>query len=412
MTVAPTQPAPARSRRLAVLIVLGGLSAFGPLSIDMYLPSLPRITGDLSTGDTQVQLTLTGCLAGLALGQALAGPLSDTLGRRRPLLISLVGYAVASVLCAIAQSVYLLIAMRVLQGLAGAAGIVIARAVIRDLREGPALARLFAMVMMVNGIAPILAPIIGAQVLRFGSWRWVFIILTVLGVLLLAAVVAWLPESLPVGRRHAGSITHTMRTFGRLSKDRAFVGYLLSIGLSFGAMFAYISASPFVLQDMHDLSPQQFSLVFGANAVGIVGCSQLSGLLVGRVRAGTLLHLGALLQSCGGVGVLLLISRGPLWAILGALFVSVATIGLILPNASALALAEHGAQAGTASAMLGTFQFAVGALAPVLMRIGGMSQDLGMGVVMAALALGSLVACVTLTRGHTELCTFAPKAQL
>lgn len=410
MTAASTTATPTRFRRLAVLVVLGGLSAFGPLSIDMYLPSLPRISGDLSTGDTQVQLTLTGCLAGLALGQALAGPLSDTLGRRRPLLVSLAVYAVASVLCAVAPSIYLLIAMRVLQGLAGAAGIVIARAVIRDLREGPALARLFAMVMMINGLAPILAPVIGAQVLRFGSWRWVFVILTVAGVLLLAAVVAWLPESLPAERRHPGSVPQTLRTFARLAGDRAFVGYLLSIGLSFGAMFAYISASPFVLQDLHHLSPQQFSLVFGANAVGIVACSQLSGRLVGRVRAGTLLHIGVVVQSCGTVGVLLVVSHGPLWAILVGLFVSVSMIGLVLPNATALALAEHGRQAGTASAMLGTFQFVIGALTPVLMEIGGMSQDLGMGVVMAVLAIGSFIACVTLTRGHTDLATTAPES--
>jgi DHA1 family bicyclomycin/chloramphenicol resistance-like MFS transporter len=397
---AATQSSPTRSRKLAVLVVLGGLSAFGPLSIDMYLPALPRIAGDLSTTDTLVQITLTACLVGLALGQALAGPLSDTLGRRRPLLASLVVYAVASVLCAVAPSISLLIAMRLLQGLAGAAGIVIARAVIRDLREGPALARLFAMVMMINGLAPILAPVVGGQVLRFGSWRWVFVILAVLGALLLAAVVAWLPESLSPDRRHAGSIARTLRTFVSLARDRTFVGHLLTIGLSFGAMFAYISASPFVLQQLRDLTPQQFSLVFGANAVGLVVCSQLTGVLVGRVDPSRLLRLGVVLQVCGTVGVLLVVASGPLWGLLVALFVSVATIGLIMPNATALALADHGAHAGTASAMLGTVQFLVGALAPVLMGIGGMGQATGMGVVMTALAAASLVACFGLARAR------------
>jgi DHA1 family bicyclomycin/chloramphenicol resistance-like MFS transporter len=397
---AATQSSPTRSRKLAVLVVLGGLSAFGPLSIDMYLPALPRIAGDLSTSDTLVQITLTACLVGLALGQALAGPLSDTLGRRRPLLASLVVYAVASVLCAVAPSISLLIAMRLLQGLAGAAGIVIARAVIRDLREGPALARLFAMVMMINGLAPILAPVVGGQVLRFGSWRWVFVILAVLGALLLAAVVAWLPESLSPDRRHAGSIARTLRTFASLARDRTFVGHLLTIGLSFGAMFAYISASPFVLQQLRDLTPQQFSLVFGANAVGLVVCSQLTGVLVGRVDPSRLLRLGVVLQVCGTVGVLLVVASGPLWGLLVALFVSVATIGLIMPNATALALADHGAHAGTASAMLGTVQFLVGALAPVLMGIGGMGQATGMGVVMTALAAASLVACFGLARAR------------
>ena len=391
--------ASSRARRAALLVVLGGLSAFGPLSIDMYLPALPHISGDLGTGDTQVQLTLTACLAGLALGQALAGPLSDTLGRRRPLLTSLVVYAVASLLCAFAPSVQLLIAMRLLQGLAGAAGIVIARAVIRDLREGPALAKLFAMVMMVNGLAPILAPVIGGQLLRFASWRWVFVILSILGALLLAAVVAWLPESLPRERRHPGGVGRTLRTFGSLARERDFVGYLLAVGLSFGAMFAYISASPFVLQQLRGLSPQRFSLVFGGNAVGIVACSQLSGFLVGRVDAGRLLRLGVLLQSAGAVGVVLLAASGPLWALLATLLVAVATIGLILPNATALALSSHGSQAGTASAMLGTTQFLVGALAPVLMGAGSMGQATAMGAVMAALALASLVACFALARG-------------
>lgn len=402
MTAAP--PAKdTRSRRLAVLVVLGGLSAFGPLSIDMYLPSLPTITGDLSTGDTQVQLTLTGCLVGLALGQTFAGPLSDSVGRKRPLLVSLVVYAVASLLCAVAPSIYLLITMRVLQGLAGAAGIVIARAVIRDLREGPEMARLFAMVMMINGLAPILAPVIGGQLLRFGSWRWVFVVLAVLGSLLLIAVVAWLPETLPAARRHPGNIPRTLRTFGSLCRERAFLGYLLAVGLSMGAMFAYISASPFVLQQMHDLSAQQFSLVFGANALGIVACAQLSGRLVGRVRAGTLLLVGATIQAISAVGVLLVANHGPLWAILVTLFGAVATIGLVAPNATALALAHHGSQAGTASALLGTFQFLLGALSPVLVGLGGMRQSTGMGVVMAALALASLLACVTMTRGQRDL---------
>ncbi|HET8599398.1 MAG TPA: multidrug effflux MFS transporter [Segeticoccus sp.] len=382
-----------RSRRLATLVVLGGLSAFAPLSIDMYLPALPEITRELHTDATAVQLTLTGCLVGLGLGQALAGPLSDTLGRRRPLLVSLVLYAVASVLCALAPTVPTLVVLRVAQGLAGAVGIVVARAVIRDLRSGRALARLFAMVMMVNGLAPILAPVIGAQLLRVASWRVLFLVLSVLGALLLVGVLVWLPESLPPERRRPGSITRTLRTFASLARDRRFTGYLLTVGFSFGTMFAYISASPFVLQNQHHLSAQQFSLVFGTNGLGIVACSQLSGLLVDRIRPRTILRTGVAIQTCAAAGVLLAAPHGPLWAVLLTLFVSVATFGLVTPNATALALAEHGTQAGTASAALGTFQFLVGGLVPVWLGIGGMSQSLAMGVVMVALAAGSLLAC-------------------
>lgn len=400
MTAHP--PEASRSRRLAVLVVLGGLSAFGPLSIDLYLPALPQLTRDLDSTAGQVQLTLTGCLVGLALGQAFAGPLSDTLGRRRPLLVSLVVYAAASLLCALAPSVQVLTGLRVLQGFAGAAGIVIARAVVRDLRSGRDLARMFALVMMVNGLAPILAPVIGAQVLQFASWRVLFVVLAVLGAVLLAGVVAWLPESLPEERRRPGSIPATLRAFVSLARDRRFAGYMLTFGFGFGAMFAYISASPFVLEEVHHLSPQQFSLVFGGNALGLVVFSQLSGVLVERIGPARLLEAGVVLQSVAAIAVLALVRHGPLWAILAALFVAVAAMGLILPNASALALADHGAQAGTASALMGTFQFLVGGSTPLLMGLGPMGQDLGMGVVMAVLAVAGLLACNSLARGYAE----------
>jgi len=396
----PPNAQSSRTRRVTVVIILGGLSAFGPLSIDMYLPALPTITRDLGAGDTQVQLTLTACLAGLATGQALAGPLSDTLGRRRPLLVSLLLYGVASLLCAVAPSVYALIALRLLQGMAGAAGIVIARAVVRDLRSGTALAKLFALVMMVNGLAPILAPVIGGQLLRFASWRGLFIVLAVIGTLLLCAVTVGLPESLPADRRRPGSLPRTLRTFAALCADRRFAGHALACGLAFGAMFSYISASPFVLQNVYHLSPQAFSLVFGMNALGIVACSQLSGLLVGRFGAARLLTVGAVVNACGGIGLLLLVLGGAgLPAILTAIFVSVASVGLIAPNATALALAEHGAHAGTASALLGAMQFLIGAIAPPLVGLGGMRAGLGMGVLMAALGTAALLARCLLARG-------------
>lgn len=383
----------ARSRGVLLVVLLAGLSAFAPLSIDMYLPALPQITEDLHTGDTQVQITLTGCLVGLGLGQAFAGPLSDTLGRRRPLLISLFLYAAASVLCAFAPSVSVLIVLRILQGLAGAVGIVLARAIIRDLRTGRAMARLFAVVLTVNGLAPILAPVIGAQLLRVTSWRVLFVVLAVLGALLLAGVAAWLPESLPPQRRRPGSIAQTLHTFGRLALDRRFVGYLLTFGFSFGTMFAYISASPFVLQEVRHLSAQQFSLIFACNGVGLVAFSQLSGRLVGRIEPRALLRGGALAQACGSVGVLIVATGAPLWALLVSLFVAVAPLGLVMPNVTALALADYGGEAGTASAAMGTFQFLIGAVVPPLLGLSGLSQGTAMGVIMVSLAAVSLLGC-------------------
>src|SRR6266705_566720 len=208
------------SRRAWLVFILGALSAFGPLSIDMYLPALPSLSRDFGTGASQAQLTLSACLLGLALGQVIAGPISDALGRRRPLLVGLTAYALASLLCVVAPSVYVLVALRFIQGLAGAAGIVIARAVVRDLHSGEALARFFSLLMLVNGLAPILAPLFGGLLLRFTSWRGVFIVLAVIGALLLLAAATSLGETLPPDRRQSGGISATITTFRQLLANR------------------------------------------------------------------------------------------------------------------------------------------------------------------------------------------------
>src|SRR5947209_9366801 len=274
---------PRKPRRGQLVFILGSLSAFGPLSIDMYLPALPSLSRDFGTGASQVQLTLSACLLGLALGQAIAGPISDSLGRRRPLLAGLTAYALASLLCVVAPSVYALAGLRLLQGIAGAAGIVIARAIVRDLHSGVAAARFYSLLMLVNGLAPILAPIFGGLLLRFTSWRGVFIVLAIIGTLLLLAAATGLGETLPPERRRSGGVLATITTFRQLLANRPFMGYALSCGLAFAAMFAYIAGSPFVLQEIYGLSPQLFSVIFGTNALGLVIASQGNGRLVGRV---------------------------------------------------------------------------------------------------------------------------------
>src|SRR6266702_6980044 len=257
-------------RRLALIIVLGALTAFGPMSIDMYLPAFPALTRHFHATEAQVQLTLTACLAGLALGQLLYGPVSDALGRRRPLYAGLAAYAAASALCVVAPSVTVLTGLRLVQGLGGAAGIVIARAVVRDLYSGVAAARFFSLLMLVTGLAPMLAPILGGLLLRFTSWRGVFIILAIIGTLLLLSAATSLGETLPPERRQSGGIRITLATFYRLLTNRSFIGYALPCGLAFAAMFAYISGSPFVLQTSYGISPQLFSIIFGTNAFGLV----------------------------------------------------------------------------------------------------------------------------------------------
>lgn len=378
-------------RYVQLVLILGSLSAFGPLSIDMYLPSLPSLSRDLGASASAAQLTLSACLLGLAVGQVIAGPLSDTLGRRRPLLVGLVAYILASLFCVVAPSISILIGLRLVQGTAGAAGIVIARAIVRDKYSGIAVARFFAILMLVSGIAPIAAPVIGGLLLRFTSWRGVFIILAILVTLMLLAVITGLGETLPPERRQSGELRTTLATFRRLLTDRLFVGYTLSCGLSFAAMFSYISGSPFVIQDIYGLSPQAFSLIFGTNALGIGMMGQVSGRLVGRVSPRRLLAGALTAIAIGGAALLLaVIASSGLIGILPALFVVVASQGMVFPNATALAMADYPRTAGSASALLGVLQFALGAAIAPLVGVAGPTTALPMAVVIAALGVSAL----------------------
>lgn len=392
-------PGPGRAERIRLIVILGALTAIGPLSIDMYLPALPSLTRDLAAGPSLVQLTLTACLAGLAAGQLVAGPVSDTWGRRRPLLAGTAVYAAASLLCMAAPSAAALIAFRLVQGAAGGAAIVIARAVVRDLYDGTAAARFFSLLMLVNGLGPVLAPVVGGQLLRFTSWRGVFVVLAALGALMTMAVLAGLRETLQ--HRRSGGLAATARTFGRLSADRVFAGYALSGGLAFAAMFAYISGSPFVIQEIYHLSPQQFSLIFAVNALGIVGCSQLSAMLVRRVPPRALLGAGLAMSLAGAVLLVTAVTIGAVRAglpvVLPALWLVAASIGLIMPNATALALSGRPPElAGSASALLGVAQFLFGGTAAPLAGIAGPRTAVPLAAVIAVLSAGAVFAYVIL----------------
>ncbi|MET8994169.1 multidrug effflux MFS transporter [Amycolatopsis sp. NPDC004169] len=400
MTTTAEPTAPSRRAQLKFVLVLGGLTAFGPLSIDMYLPALPRMAADLHAADSTVQLTLSAFIVGLALGQLVLGPLSDALGRRRPLLVGLALYVVGSVLCAVSPDAWLLVAARLVQSLGAAAGIVIARATVRDLFSGTAMTKFFSTLMLVSGLAPILAPLIGGQLLTWTSWRGVFVVLTAFGALLLAVVVFFLPE--PSAVRSPLRLGPVMRTYGRLALDRSFAGYALAAGLLFASMFAYISGSSFALQGVYGLSPQAYSVVFGVNGVGIVLAGQLNGRLVGRVRERALLLSGLLLGVIGGALVLAsVLFRAPLALLLVSLFLLVSSIGLVMPNASSLALASHARSAGAASALLGVLQFVVGAVATPLVGLGGPGTAVPMAATMAGFAVLALVAYLALTREVT-----------
>ncbi|WP_433250782.1 multidrug effflux MFS transporter [Streptosporangium sp. CA-135522] len=391
------------SERAGLALILGALTALGPLSIDMYLPALPALTRDLAAGPSLVQLTLTACLIGLALGQVLAGPLSDAVGRRRPLLAGGTVYAASSALCVIAPTVQTLVALRLVQGAAGGAAIVIARAIVRDRCEGVAAVRLFTLLMQISGVAPILAPLVGGEVLRVTSWRGVFVLITILGMALVIAVLTALPETLERDRRQTGGFRTTLRAFRDLIGDRAFTGYALSGGLAFAAMFAYISGSPFVVQDVYGLSPQAFSLIFALNGVGIVVAGQVSGRLSARSPATTLLAAGLAISLAGALILLAaVLTRAGLPALLAGLFLVVAGIGLTMPNGAALALSgQPPERAGTASALLGLAQFVIGGLAAPLVGAFGTHTALPMAVVIAVLATGAaLAAPMWRTRGR------------
>jgi MFS transporter, DHA1 family, multidrug resistance protein len=397
---APAGPTAPPGRRASVVLILGGLSAFGPLSIDMYLPGLPSLGRTLAAPAWAVQLTLTACLAGLALGQVLAGPLSDRFGRRRPLLVGVAAYAAASLLCATAPSIAVLVGLRFAQGVAGAAGIVVARAIVRDMHSGAAAARFFSLLMLVNGLAPILAPVLGGQVLAVTTWRGVFVILAGIGAVLVAAAAAGLRETLPPERRHPGGVGETVRTFGRLLSDRGFLGHALACGLAFGAMFAYISGSPFVIQDIYGASPQLFSVMFATNALGLVLASQVNRALLRRLEPRAILRAAVSVQALAGVALLAVVAAGGgVWTIVPLLFVVVAILGLIFPNATALALADHPRVAGSASGLLGVLQFIVGAAAAPLVGVGGTATALPMALTIAVLGVGGLLSATTLATG-------------
>lgn len=392
-----TTPAVKAARRTGFLVtmVLGGLTALPPLSMDMYLPALPAVTDSLSAPAATIQLTLTACLAGMALGQLVVGPMSDRWGRRRPLLLGMVVYVIATAICALAPSAELLIGFRLLQGLAGAAGIVIARAVVRDLYDGVEMARFFSTLMLISGVAPIIAPLIGGQVMRFTDWRGIFVVLTGVGIVLTLVVWKWLHETLPPGSRHTGGVGEALRTMRGLLADRVFTGYMITGGLAFAVLFAYIAASPFVVQEIYGASPQTFSLLFGLNSIGLIAVGQINGkLLVGRISLDKVLGFGLAVIVLAAVALLLMTTgvfgEVGLVPVAAGLFVLMSAMGVAMPNTNAQALMRTKHAAGSASALLGTSSFLIGAIASPLVGIAGEDTAVPMAVVQVVCAVAAV----------------------
>ncbi|MBS4101378.1 multidrug effflux MFS transporter [Tsukamurella paurometabola] len=374
---------------LRLALILGSLSAFGPITTDLYLPALPAAAADLGASQPAIQATLTACLIGLAAGQVFVGPLSDSIGRRRPMIVGMALFIVSSLLCAIAPSVYLLDVARLLQGAAGAAGIVLSLAIVRDLFDGVAAARMIAALMAVGGVAPIVAPLAGAQLLRFMEWRGLFVVLAVLGVALLAIAAAKVPETLPKADRRPVGWGSVASGFVALARDRRFVALTLTGGLAFAAMFAYISTSAFVFQSHYGYSESEFSVVFAVNAVGLLTTNLLGGRLVGRVPVATLVRIGLAGMVAGAVASLASLAAAHPPLVIVSLFVTVSSLGLVMPTVAALALDDHGDLAGTASAALGAARMVLGGVAALFAGIGG--DPVVLGSVMVLCAVGAAV---------------------
>ena len=395
---APTRPVP-HGPLLVVILGLG--TAIGPLSLDMYLPAFPDIADDLGVPAAGVQLSLTTCLIGLALGQLIFGPLSDRWGRRRPMIIGVAAYAVLSVLCALAPSAPLLVSVRLLQGVAGGVGVVIARAVVRDLYSGVAAAKYFSRLTLIFGVAPIAAPSLGSAVLKVTSWHGVFVALGIIAALL-TALIAWrLPETLPAGRRSPGGLADTARTARTLFADRSYLGYALTQSFAFAALFSYISGSSFVLQDGYGISPTVFSLLFGVNACGLIVVSQANGKLLDRFTPRRLLLVSLAAQALAGGAILAAALAGSLPLLIGGLFALVGTVGMGTPNSTALALDRHPERAGTAAALLGGIQSVIAALAAPLVGFGDPGRGLPMAIAILSFAVVALLSALILARSKT-----------
>ncbi|MFC5652234.1 multidrug effflux MFS transporter [Paenibacillus solisilvae] len=384
---------------LRFALLLGAFSALGPLTIDMYLPSFPEIAGAFGTKASLVQLSLTACLLGLAFGQIIMGVLSDVHGRRKPLIIALVLYLTASFICAIAPNIAFFIVARFIQGFAAAAGIVISRAIVRDVFSGHELTKFFSLLMLVNNAVPLLAPVAGGGIISFTTWVGVFVVLGAIGILL-AVLATWrLEETLPIENRTPNNLPQLLRNFGSLLNDRQFMGYALAQGLMIGGVFAYVSGTPFIYQNIYGVSPQTFAILFGTNGISLIIGSQIVGRYVHIVTERRFLIIGLLLAGISSGGALLwVLFKGPLPGLVFLLFLFVASIGITATSSFSLAMETQNHIAGSASALLGVIPFILGAVVSPLVGIAGEHTAVPMGVIIFTTSSLALLAYFGLVR--------------
>jgi DHA1 family bicyclomycin/chloramphenicol resistance-like MFS transporter len=382
--------------RLAV--ILGALTAIGPLAIDMYLPALPAIARDLGVPIAAVQKSLPSYFIGIAIGQALYGPLSDRFGRKPALYLGLGIFVSASLGCAFATSVTQLVVFRFLQALGGCAPLVVPRAVVRDYFDGPESVRMLSMLILVMMLGPILAPFIGGQLLIYFGWRSIFLLLAGYALTWLVLVAWLLPESLRPEQRRRDSLAVIARTYARILRDPAYLGWVLSGGLVFAGLLAYISGSSFVYIELFHVPPERFGLYFGANAIGLMIASQVNRYLAGRVRPEVIVRVALPVAVTAGATLLVdaYTGFGGFAGILVPLFCFVACHGFVGPNTTALAMSPYGAVAGSASALMGTLQFVLGAASGSLVSAFGNGTAVPFALVIAGCGIAAFAVHRTL----------------
>ncbi|NVY96990.1 multidrug effflux MFS transporter [Lactobacillus sp. DCY120] len=375
--------------RKILIFLLGTLSAFGPLSMDMYLPALPALQADLHTSQAGAQLSITACLLGLALGQIFIGPLSDHFGRRKPLLVGVFIYALTSGVMILVPRIEILITLRFIQGLGGSAGQVLARSIARDQFSGAKLSRFIGVLMAINGLFPIIAPILGGVIIHFTPWQGVFAFLGLLGLVLFLGICYLLPESLPLQRRQA-NLKQAFRDLGSLAGDRQFMNYVLTQGFILGGLFIYIAGSTFIFQGIYHFSPQAFSLLYAFNGLGIVLGSNLVGQLVNKISEEVLLRR-TLIAGLGVAGLTfgLMLVQPQAYILISGLFLMMLVIGIVNTAATAQAMNLKGQQAGGASALIGLVTNIIGGLATPL--VGGFNSHSPLpmiGLILGAWLIG------------------------
>ncbi|BDZ53952.1 multidrug effflux MFS transporter [Agromyces marinus] len=390
-------------QRLVYVLVLGALTALGPFTVDLYLPAFPALESELGVSASAVQVTLTGTMIGFGLGQLVVGPWSDKVGRRLPLILATLLHIAASVAVALAPDIVWLSVFRLMQGFGAAAGGVVAMAMVRDLFGGKPLVRMLSRLALVNGLAPVLAPVIGSQLLQFMDWRGVFWVLAGYGAAVVLAVSFFIVETLPESKRHVAGHSSVRERYRALFRDRIYLGAAIIGGMTFTGLFAYLTTSSFLFQQVYGFTPQEFGLLFAVNSVGvIIGVQTSSRLIRGPVPPQYVLAVTTIVHAAMAIAIIVLDSSGAgLWGTAIPLWIFILACGFAFPAVQVLALAHHGSEAGTAASLLGALNFGLaGAISP-LIGLFGVNSAVPMGSFMLGAASIAIVSVWFLVRPKT-----------